>query len=158
MATKLSKPRQKAALRQLKYFSLAVKRQTVKDIETGKCTVLEASRELSVSQQAIYTWIYKFSGYLQKNKILIVADKSEGYKTKELEMRLREAEAALGRKQMEIDILNKLIELAGAELKIDLKKVSQALRRMVPDQPGSNASSEADRSIRCSWSYQAVFV
>ena len=122
MATKLSKPRQKAALRQLKYFSLVVKRQTVKDIETGKCTVLEASRELGVSQQAVYTWVYKFSGYLQKNKILIVADKSEGYKTKELEKRLREAEAALGRKQMEIDILNKLIEIAGAELKIDLKK------------------------------------
>ena len=44
------------------------------------------------------------------------------YKTKVLETKLREAEAALGRKQMEIDILNKLIELAGAELHIDLKK------------------------------------
>ncbi len=83
---------------------------------------LEASKELGVSQQAVYNWVYKFSGYLQKNKILIVEDKSEGYKTKELERRLREAEAALGRKQMEIDILNKLIELAGAELKMDLKK------------------------------------
>ena len=122
MNTKLLKSGKKNFLRQLKYFSEPVKRQTVKDIESGKCTVLEASRELIVSQQAVYRWIYKFSGYLQKNKILIVADKSESYKTRELEKKLQAAEAALGRKQMEIDILNKLIELAGRELQMDLKK------------------------------------
>jgi len=122
MNTKLLKSGKRKSLRQLKYFSDAVKKQTVKDIECGKCTVLEASRELMVSQQSVYTWIYKFSGYLQKNKILIVADKSERYRTKELEIKLQAAEAALGRKQMELDILNKLIELAGAELQIDLKK------------------------------------
>lgn len=49
-------------------------------------------------------------------------DKSEVSKTKELEKRLQEAEAALGRKQMELDLLNKMIEIAGEDLKIDLKK------------------------------------
>ncbi len=122
MNFKQSKLQQKKTLRQQKCFSEAVKKQTVKDIERGKCTVLEASRELSVSEQTVYTWVYKFSGYLHKNKILIVEDKSEIYKTKELEAKLQKAEAALGRKQMELDILNKLIELASAELKMDLKK------------------------------------
>ena len=122
MDTKLLKSVKKKSLKQLKFFSEGVKKQTVKDIECGKCSVSEASRELMVSQQAVYTWIYKFSGYLQKNKILIVEDKSEGYRTRELEIKLQAAEAALGRKQMELDILNKLIELAGAELKMDLKK------------------------------------
>lgn len=113
--------KKKVLIRQ-KNFSIAIKRQVVKDIEDGKCSVLQASRELGVTHQAVYAWIYKFSGYLQKNKRLIVEDKSEAYKTKELERKLRDAEAALGRKQMELDILNKLIELAGTELKIDLKK------------------------------------
>ena len=122
MATKVTKTAGKKSLRPLRQFSEGVKRQTVKDIEQGKCTVLQASRELVVSIQSVYRWVYKYSGYLQKNKKLVVEDKSESYQTKMLEAKLREAEAALGRKQMELDLLNKLIELAGAELHIDLKK------------------------------------
>lgn len=122
MSVKVSKPEQKRSLKQVKHFSEAVKRQAVKDIEQGKCTVLEVSRELLVSMQSVYLWVYKYSGYLQKNKVLIVEDKSESYQTKVLEAKLQQAEAALGRKQMELDLLNKLIELAGAELGVDLKK------------------------------------
>ena len=47
---------------------------------------------------------------------------SESYKTKELEKRIQELEAALGRKQLEIDFLNKLIDLGKEELGVDLKK------------------------------------
>ena len=122
MATKVTKTAGKKSLRPVRQFSEGVKRQTVKDIEQGKCTVLQASRELVVSIQSVYRWVYKYSGYLQKNKKLVVEDKSESYQTKLLEAKLRDAEAALGRKQMELDLLNKLIELAGAELHIDLKK------------------------------------
>ena len=122
MSAKVSKPEAKASIRQVKQFSEGVKRQTVKDIEEGKCTVLQASRELSVSLQSVYGWVYKYSGYLRRNKILIVEEKSESYRSKQLEIKLRDAEAALGRKQMELDFLNKLIEIAGQELKMDLKK------------------------------------
>lgn len=122
MATKVVKSEPKKSLRQNKQFSEAVRKQTVKDIEQGKCTVLEASRELLVSVQSVYVWVYKYSRYLQKNKKLVVEDESESYQTKLLERKLREAEAALGRKQMELDLLNKLIELAGTELGMDLKK------------------------------------
>lgn len=127
MGSKSSKSSEKTSFRQGKQFSQEVKRQTVKDIEQGKCTVLEASRELSVSLQSVYVWVYKYSGHLQKGKTMVVQDVSESYKTKELEIKLREAEAALGRKQMELDLLNKLIELAGVELKIDLKKSFSSL-------------------------------
>ncbi len=112
----------KGVIRQVRRFSQKVKIATVKDIEDGKYSVLEASRELKTSDQTIYNWIYKYSSYLSKNKVLIVEDKSEVSKTKELEKRLQEAEAALGRKQMELDLLNKMIEIAGEDLKIDLKK------------------------------------
>ena len=122
MSTKVTKSKPKKSLRQMKHFSEVIKRQTVKDIEQGKCSVLEASKELLVCQQTIYTWVYKYSGYLQKNKVLVVEDSSENYQSKVLEKKLREAEAALGRKPMELDFKNKLIELAGADLRIDLKK------------------------------------
>jgi len=51
-----------------------------------------------------------------------VENKSETYRSKELEKQVKELEAALGRKQLEIDFLNKLIEQAGEVFKTDLKK------------------------------------
>lgn len=119
MNNKLTK---KTAIKQVKRFSQKVKKDIVKGVEKGKCTVLEASRELQVSESTVYNWIYKYSSYLSKNKVLIVEDKSEVSKSAELEKRLKETEAALGRKQMELDLLNKMIDIAGKELKVDLKK------------------------------------
>jgi transposase len=110
------------SIQQRRIFSLDVRKSTVKDIESGKCTVLEASRELGVSLTTIYRWLNNYSRYLKSNKILVVQEESELYKSKQLEQRLKELEAIVGRKQMEIDFLNKLIELAGDELGVDLKK------------------------------------
>ncbi|MDP3013362.1 MAG: transposase [Candidatus Subteraquimicrobiales bacterium] len=119
MKTKLNK---KTSLRQRRIFSESVKKQVVKDIEKGKCSVIEAGREFQVSDQSIYNWIQRYSLYLKKNKVLIVEDKSEVYRSKELEKRVLELEAALGRKQMEIDLLEKVIDLANETYKGDLKK------------------------------------
>ena len=47
---------------------------------------------------------------------------SEQYRSKELEKQVLELEAALGRKQLEIDFLNKLIEIADQDLGTDIKK------------------------------------
>ena len=115
-----SKP--KTSLKPKRIFSDAVKKQIVRDIEKGKASALQASRELDTSLATIYRWIYRYSRYLEKNQIMVVEDKSEAYRTKELEKQLKEAQAALGRKQMEIDFLNKLIEFANEEFKTDLKK------------------------------------
>lgn len=112
----------KAALLQRRTFSEPIRQKTVRDIESGSATVRQVSRDLCTSEQTIYRWIYRYSRYLEKNKVMVVEDKSESYKTKELEKRLKDAEAALGRKQMEIDFLNKLIEFANEEYKTDIKK------------------------------------
>ena len=117
-----TKSQKKHALVPQRRFSENVRKQVVRDIEEGKTTVKQASRELLTSEQTIYRWIYQYSRYLSKNKIMVVEDKSESYRTKELEKRLKDAEAALGRKQMEIDFLNKLIEFANEEFKTDIKK------------------------------------
>ena len=116
------KHEKKSSLLQHRTFSEAIRKQTVKDIESGKCSVLEASRELSVTAGAIYKWVHLYSRYLLKNKRMVIEDKSEAYRSKELEKRLHDIEAAIGRKQMEIDFLNKIIDLANEEYKTDLKK------------------------------------
>jgi transposase len=108
--------------RQNRIFSEEVKKQVVRDIEKGKCTVTQATRELSVSTTSIYKWMYKYSVYLHKDRVLVVANKSEAYRSNDLQKRITELEAALGRKQMEIDLLNKVLELAGKEQNVDLKK------------------------------------
>jgi transposase-like protein len=112
----------KTSLKQHRIFSEEVRKQVVRDIERGKCTVIEASRELQVSGPAIYRWLYKYSLYLQKQRLLVVENKSEAMRSKELLKRITELEAALGRKQMEVDLLNKVLELASKEYKLDLKK------------------------------------
>ena len=109
-------------LRQPRVFSEAIRKATVRDIESGKCSVIQASKELGVSAQSVYRWIYRFSRHLIKNRIMVVEDKSEAYRSQNLEQRIKELEAALGRKQIEVELLNQIIELANEEYKTDLKK------------------------------------
>ena len=109
-------------LRQQRVFSVEIKKQVVRDIERGKCSVTQARKGLGVCEQSIYNWIKQYSRYLHSNKRLVVEDKSEAYRTRELEKRIQELEAALGRKQMELDLLNKVIDLADEEYQTDLKK------------------------------------
>lgn len=109
-------------IKEHRIFSEQIRRETVKNIESGKCTVKEASKELLISETAVYNWIYRYSQYLSKKRIMVVEDKSEAYRSKELEKKIKELEAIVGRKQMEIDILNKVIDFANEEFKIDLKK------------------------------------
>lgn len=112
----------KESLRQTRIFSEQVKRDLVKDIESGKCSVSQASKELNVHVSSVYKWIGKYSRYLQNNKRLVVEDKSEAYQTDHLRRKILELEATLGRKQMELDLINKVVDLASEEYKTDLKK------------------------------------
>jgi transposase-like protein len=107
---------------QRRIFSEAIKKKIVNDIEKRHVSVLNAAREYDVSFQAVYGWLKKYSRHLKSTKTMVIQMESESYKTKELETRIKELEAALGRKQLEVDFLNKMIELGKEELGIDLKK------------------------------------
>lgn len=108
--------------RQRRVFSETVKRQVVKDIEEGKASIASVCRELLVSDVSVYNWLHKYSRFLQKGVKLIVEQQSEVYRSKELAQELKEVQAALGKKQLQVDFLEKLIELANEELGTDLKK------------------------------------
>lgn len=113
---------EKTVFRQRRVFSEPLKRHLVKQIETGKVGVKAVAREYDVSESAIYVWLKKYSRSLQPSKTMVVQMESEFFKTKQLEQKVKDLEAALGRKQLEIDFLNKMIEIGKEELGIDLKK------------------------------------
>ena len=114
--------KKKIFLRQNRHFSEDLRKKIVRDIESGKASVIAASRAYDVSHQSIYNWINRYSRHLQSGQNLVLQMDSEAYKTKQLEQRIKELEAALGRKQMEVDFLNKMIEIGKEELGIDIKK------------------------------------
>jgi transposase len=103
-------------------FSKELKLKVVKDIESGKATIAQVCREFSVSDVSVYNWLNKYSKFHKQGAAIIVELKSEAYRSKELEKKIKDLEAALGRKQLEVEFLNKLIELASDELGIDIKK------------------------------------
>lgn len=105
-------------------FSEALKKKIVKDIESGKVSIAALCREYEVSNTSVYKWLNKYSRHLRSGKTLVLQMDSEAYKTKELEKKVLELEAALGRKQLEIEFLNRMIEQGKKELGVDLKKKS----------------------------------
>ena len=64
----------------------------------------------------------KYSPYHEQKCTLVVQMKSEETKNSELQKRLAELERIVGQKQLEIDFLNKLLEIGSSELGFDLKK------------------------------------
>ncbi len=105
-----------------RFFSEELRRQIVKDLEQGKATIAQVVSEYSVSATSVYKWLDKYSKDFKRERKVVLQMKSEGYRSKELEKKVKELEASVGRKQLEIDFLNKLIEIAGDELGIDIKK------------------------------------
>ena len=118
----MAKSKVRKSLRPRRIFSVQLKKKIVKDIDEGKTNVTGVSREYQVSAVAIYKWLKKYSSHLHPSTTIVMQMDSEQYRSRELEKKIAELESVIRRKQMEIDYLNKLIELAQEDLGIDLKK------------------------------------
>lgn len=104
-------------------YSTELKKSVVSQIEKGDLTVMEACRVYDIkSAQTVYNWIYKISRTLQKPIRTVVEKNSLDHKLKELEAHARDLEAALGRKELELDLYRRIVHLASKEYSVDLKK------------------------------------
>lgn len=110
------------AIRKKRCFSEEFKRSIVKDFESGKCSVLQLEKLYKVSNNLIYRWIYKYSTFNDKSIRIIEMKDSSTNKIKEIEKKVKELERAVGQKQMYIDYLEKMIEIAKDEFGLDIKK------------------------------------
>lgn len=115
----------KANLRKIqkqRVYSEEFKKQLVKEFESGKHSVLELEKLHGVRNPAIYRWIYKYSTFNKKGFRVVEMKESSTNKVNELEKRIKELEATVGRKQIMIDYLETMMEVAKDELDIDIKK------------------------------------
>jgi len=105
-------------------FSEEFKKARVKEYESGRFTVNEVGRLFGIQEAVVYRWIYKYSVYNKKSVKVVEMSESSTRKLKEMELRIRELEQIVGQKQLKIDYLEKMIELAKEEFDIDIKKNS----------------------------------
>ena len=112
----------KLEIKQRRVFSEEFKKYKVKELIEKKITVRQLSRLYEVSVVAIYKWLYKYSVHYQQRTKLVIEMESEAYKTMQLLQRVAELERVIGQKQLEIDFLNKLLEIGSEEMGFDLKK------------------------------------
>lgn len=109
-------------------FSEEFKRKKVKELENNLVSISEICKTYGVSRAAVYKWIYKFSIMAKKNVRQVVEAKSDTQKIKMLEEKIKELERIIGKKQLEIEFKDKMIEIAG----IDKKKRSSKLSSGTP--------------------------
>lgn len=109
-------------LKKRRKFSDEFKRSVVKDFESGKFSVHQLERLHGIGNPTIYSWIYKFSNFNEKGYRVIEMKDSAVNKLKALEKKIRELEQAVGQKQIKIDYLEKMMDIAKDELNIDIKK------------------------------------
>ena len=121
----------KANLRLIKkprLYTEDFKRSLVSEFEKGKYSVVQLSKLHGVSNSLIYGWVYKFSTFNQQGYRVIEMSKSSSTKLKHLADRVKELERTIGQKQIKIDYLEKMIDIAKEELDIDIKKNSDTLQ------------------------------
>lgn len=115
----------KANLKQLRKnrtYSEEFKREIVSLFEKGKFSVIQLEKLYDVHNVTIYNWIYKFSTFNEKGIRVVEMKESSITKLSELEKKVKELEQIVGQKQIRIDYLEKMIDIAKDELNVDIKK------------------------------------
>jgi transposase len=118
----MSKTKAQLEIREHRIFSEEMKKKIVKELVSKRSTIRSVIAEHQVSRASVYTWLYKYSPQHEQKPTLVVQMQSEETKNHELRQRLAELERIIGQKQLEIDFLNKLMEVGSQQLGFDLKK------------------------------------
>jgi transposase len=109
-------------LKKQRRYSTEFKKQIVAAFESGEYSVPQLEKLHGVGNSTIYAWVYKFSTFNEKGYRIVEMKDSSQKKMKELEARVKELEATVGRKQIQVEYLEKMIDLAKSDLDIDIKK------------------------------------
>lgn len=115
--------KKKYQIKAQRIFCVELRKQIVRQIESGEFTVLQAVREYGIGgKQTVYNWLYKYSDTLKKGTRMVMEKDSQAKLSIELKSRIKELEAALGRKSLEADLYRIIVEKASDEFRVDLKK------------------------------------
>ncbi len=113
------------------------KRSIVSDFERGNYSVPQLEKLHNISNSLIYKWIYKFSTFNEKGFRVVEMKQSSSLKLKELAQKVKDLERIVGQKQIKIDYLEKMIDIAKDEFDIDIKK-----KHNTPQSTGSERTNK----------------
>ncbi len=106
-----------------KLYSLSFKQKVISEIESGKLTRSQARKLYGISGgSTINSWLNKLGKLHLLNKVVRIELKDEVSKLKQLEKEKKELESALANAHLKLITYETLIEVAEAELGVDLKK------------------------------------
>jgi transposase-like protein len=103
-------------------FTDEFKKTIVSEFESGEYSVIQLSKLHGIANHNIYQWIHRFSTFNEKGYRIVEMKDSTSHKMKDFEKKVKELERMVGQKQIKIDYLEKMIEIAKDELDIDIKK------------------------------------
>ena len=108
--------------RRIRYFGEKFKKDIVRKIEQNEFSVSEVSNLYDVSKTSVYNWVYQYSKLYQKGYVQIIEPMSSSKKLKDLQLRIKALEQIVGQKQIKLEYLEKLIEIAEKDYDIDIVK------------------------------------
>lgn len=125
----------KRKLNKRRQFSEQIRRKAVEEFRSGNYTARELADLYHCSPQTIYRWIWKYSPADAPSITVVEISESTDKNVKDLQKKIAELEQMVGRKQIKVDFLEKMIELAEQEYSLDLKKIFLRSYRVVPGAP-----------------------
>ena len=109
-------------IRKRRSYTDEFKKELVNGFESGEFSVSQLEKLYGISSTVIYRWIYKFSIFNEKGIRVVEMKQSSSLKLKELSQKVKDLERIVGQKQIKIDYLEKMIDIAKDEFDIDIKK------------------------------------
>ena len=109
-------------IRKQRRYSEEFKKSIVASFEKGEFSVPQLEKLYGITNASIYGWVYKYSTFNEKGCRIVEMEDSNQNKLKELAKKVKELEQMVGQKQIAIEYLEKMIELATTDLNIDIKK------------------------------------
>jgi len=114
--------------RQQRMFNIELKKKLVEEIEFKRLKVRDVVNLYQVTGQSVYKWLRQYS-HTNRNGARMVVE-AEGSQTRidKLLDRISELERNVGKKQLEIEFLNKVIEICSEKVGYDVKKKTTTMQ------------------------------
>jgi transposase len=111
----------------IRIFSEELKKKLVEDIEFKRISIREVVNLYKVSDTAVRKWLNKYSLNKKRSTRVVLESASTESKIMVLLDRIAQLEQSLGKKQLELEFLHKVVDLCSEELGYDIKKKSSTM-------------------------------
>jgi len=101
---------------QRRIFNTELKKKLVEEIEYKRLKVRDVVNLYKVSVGTVYKWLLIYSTTNRNGTTMVVESESSETKIHKLYTRISELERNVGQKQLEIEFLNKVIEISSEEI------------------------------------------